>query len=79
MAIQPISNITAKSSNIPKLNPVTATGYGALVTGTASVIAASNKKIKWHKYLAYAAGAFAFLHTGLILGQRLAFKNQNKS
>lgn len=44
----------------------------ALALGTASVIAAANKKIKWHKYFAYAAGALAFIHTGIIEGLRLS-------
>lgn len=76
MPIAPINN--AVSNNLqnqnkfqkPKFNPVSITGYGALGFGTASVIAAANKKLKSHKYLGYIAGALAFLHTGIIEGMR---------
>lgn len=49
-----------------KYNYVKYTGYGALALGVASGVAAMNKKIKPHKYLAYAAGILAFVHTGII-------------
>ncbi len=70
MAIPPISNSNTTALRRNKLNPVSTTGYGSLLFGTASVIAASNKKMKAHKYLGYIAGALAFLHTGIILGLR---------
>lgn len=47
MPIQPVSNLNNNSKRKFNLNPVTYTGYGALALGTASVIAAANKKIKW--------------------------------
>lgn len=76
MPIQPINSIistnsqTQNKSQKPKFNPVSVSGYAALGFGTASVIAAANKKIKSHKYLGYIAGALAFLHTGIIEGMR---------
>lgn len=72
MPIQPVSNLNNNSKRKFNVNPVTYTGYGALALGTASVIAAANKKIKWHKYFAYAAGALAFIHTGIIEGLRFS-------
>ena len=73
MPIQPINAIQQPSQTRKfKLNPVSSTGYGALAAGTLSVIAASGKKNKTHKFLGYLAGALAFVHTGIILGARFA-------
>ena len=83
MTISAINNtnttINKTTNNIQKriLNPVSATGYGTLGFGMASVITAANKNIKWHKYTAYIAGALAFLHTGLIEGIH-TIKSQSK-
>ena len=73
MPVQPINAIQPPSQTRKfKLNPESSTGYGALAAGTVSVVAASSKKIKTHKYLGYLAGALAFIHTGIILGARFA-------
>ncbi len=74
MPVQPVGNKITTSSHKIKLNPVTATGYVALAAGTLSVIAASNKKMKTHKISGYIAGALAFIHTGIVLGGRMAAK-----
>lgn len=68
MPIQAINNANTNSFQRikSKVNSVSLTGYGALVLGTASAIAGNRKKIKMHKYLAYIAGALAFVHTGII-------------
>ncbi len=67
MPIVPISTANTQSTRKKQLlNPVAATGYGALFLGGASAIAAKNKKIKSHVYIAYAAGALAIAHTALI-------------
>lgn len=57
---------STKSRSNYKFNYVKYTGYGSLALGAASGIAAMNKKIKPHKYLAYAAGILAIVHTGII-------------
>lgn len=78
MAIQPITpavSQTTKPSKRPFITPVSATGYGALICGGASVVTAVNKKIKTHKYLAYLAGALAIAHTAIIEMHRF---NRNK-
>lgn len=78
MAIQPISptiSQTTLTKKRPAITPVSATGYGALVAGGASVVTAINKKIKTHKYLAYLAGALAIAHTAIIEMHRF---NKNK-
>ncbi len=74
MAIQPIIAQNSTAVKRKPLNPVLLTGYASLALGTASVVAAANKKIKAHKYLAYIAGALAFLHTGIVEGRKNAFK-----
>lgn len=67
MPITPITTSNIQSTKKHQLlNPVTVTGYGALFLGGSSVIAAKNKKIKNHVYLAYAAGALAIAHTAFI-------------
>lgn len=85
MPILPINNLVSNnlqaqkvSSKKTKFHSVSMTGYGALGFGTASVIAAANKKLKSHKYLGYIAGALAFLHTGIILGMRFNRKKEDK-
>jgi len=77
MTIQPILPTTTHPQNKKRqfLNPVSITGYGALITGGASVVTAVNKKIKTHKYLAYLAGALAIAHTAIIEIQKF---NRNK-
>lgn len=72
MPVQPINGTQTPQTRKFKRNPVSATGYGALAAGTLSVVAASGKKIKTHKFLGYIAGALAFIHTGIILGARFA-------
>lgn len=66
----PIPPINPANTSKPRkrlfLNPVSATGYGALILGGASAIAAKNKKIKNHIYIAYAAGALALIHTAIV-------------
>ena len=80
MPIQPlISTVLANSqTKKPKFNSVSITGYSALGFGMASVIAATNKKLKSHKYLGYIAGALAFLHTGIIEGMRFNSRQGEK-
>ena len=78
MAIPPISPLNTQNTltkKRPFITPVSATGYGALIAGGASVVTAVNKKIKTHKYLAYLAGALAIAHTAIIEIQRF---NRNK-
>lgn len=69
-AINNINTTTLTQSSQPKkhnpINPASVTGYGALGCAVGSVIAIKNKSFKWHKYLAYAAGAFALAHVGII-------------
>lgn len=74
MAIQPLSVQNSTAVKRKPLNPVSLTGYASLAFGTASVVAGANKKIKAHKYLAYIAGALAFLHTGIVEGRKISFK-----
>lgn len=74
MPIQPLNGTQPPQTRKFKLNPVSSTGYGTLAAGTLSVIAASSKKIKTHKFLGYLAGGLAFIHTGIILGSRFASK-----
>lgn len=59
-----------------KRNYVKITGYASLGFGLASGILALNKKIKAHKYLAYASGIFAIIHTGII--EYYNFKRKHK-
>ena len=73
MTIAPISSSLPTHSTKPAqtkkhsfLNPASLTGYGALGCALGSVVAIKNKSFKWHKYLAYAAGALAIAHVGLI-------------
>lgn len=78
MPIQPITVQPQEAVKRKFLNPVSITGYASLACGTASVVTAANKKIKAHKYLAYIAGALAFLHTGIVEGRKIAFKKGTK-
>lgn len=77
-AINASNPTNSTKSGKSRLNPVSITGYGSLGFGTASVVAAANKKLKSHKYLGYIAGALAFLHTGIIEGMRLSKKRAEK-
>lgn len=76
MSVQRVCINNAGTKPKIKMNPVSVTGYGALGLGTLSVVSAANKKVKSHKYFGYLAGALAFIHTGLILGGRMAHKNK---
>lgn len=77
MSVQAINSVNSKTNNSKsKFNYVKYTGYGSLGFGIASGVAASSlKKIKLHKYLAYAAGILALVHTVLIEMRRI---NKNK-
>ena len=75
MSVQRVGINNAGTKPKIKMNPVSVTGYGALGLGTLSVVSAANKKVKSHKYLGYLAGALAFIHTGIILGGRMACQN----
>lgn len=60
------------------------TGYAALVTGSVCGIAGFKKvkfpkKMKVHKYCAYLAGAFSFLHLAFIKGLDKVFYKKNKT
>ena len=70
MWVQAVSNVSlnSKTNNMQrKFNYVKYSGYGALGLGVASGMAAGSfKKVKLHKYLAYAAGILAVVHTALI-------------
>ncbi len=63
---------TAQSHQIAKphkkvwKNPLRDTGYAAVALGVASAAAAGNRKIKLHKYLAYASGVFTLVHIGIV-------------
>ncbi len=59
-------------------NSVKISGYASLVLGTASAVAGVKKKIKPHKYMAYLAGIFAVIHTGLVEGRRYVWKKCKK-
>ncbi len=50
-----------------------------LCYGVGSVIAIKNKSFKWHKYLAYASGALALAHIGLIEWFHNKKKNSNNN
>lgn len=80
MPIPPVSavNTSTQSRKQMKINPVTVTGYGALVFGTASAIEGYRKKIKPHKYFAWGAGILAFVHTGLVEYRRFNRKKIQK-
>lgn len=66
MPVQAINTAVPVNHKKRKFNPVTVTGYTAVAAGLGSGIAGSNKKIKLHKQLAYAAGIFTAVHIGLI-------------
>lgn len=70
----PIPPINPSNTSQPRkrsfFTPVSVTGYGALILGGASAIAARKKKIKNHVYIAYAAGALALIHTALVEWRR---------
>ena len=67
MSIQSVTTPSAiQQPAKKKFNTVKYTGYASLALGTASVVAASRKHFKAHKYLGYLAGAFALIHTGII-------------
>ena len=72
MGVKPIINIlpskqnTTTTQQIKKPNYVKLTGYGAAGAMGLSVLAASNKKIKLHKYLAVLSGVLTLLHIGII-------------
>lgn len=76
MSVQRVCINNAGTKRQIKMNSVSVTGYGALGLGTLSVVSAANKKVKSHKYFGYLAGALAFIHTGIILGGRMAHKNK---
>lgn len=59
---------TTKAAQPPKkrTNYVKVTGYTATALGVGSAIAAANKKIQLHKYLAYAAGILTAAHIGIV-------------
>lgn len=69
MQIQKINQVSFSSSETPqskKYSPVKITGYTSLGLGIASIAAASNKKIKFHRTLGWSAGILALVHTGLV-------------
>ena len=72
MTISAVSNvqpITVQPKPVPKhgyFNPANVTGYGTLGCAIGSIAAIKNKSFKWHKNLAYAAGALALIHAGII-------------
>ncbi len=68
MQIPPVT--TQKPSSQPQnkriwKHPLRDTGYASAALGIASGIAGSRKKIKMHKYLAYASGFFMLAHIGI--------------
>ena len=67
-AISSINSTQNMNTNVSrsKHSLVKYTGYAALSLGVASGIAATSKKFKSHKYLAYASGIFALIHTVLV-------------
>lgn len=65
MSIQPINASTSPTAK-PKVNYGKISGYTAAVLGVASGIAGTQKHIKAHKRLAYAAGICLALHIGII-------------
>lgn len=78
MAILAVNSFQSSNLQKPsKPNYVKITGYGALGLGAASAIAGLNKKIKPHKYLAYAAGILAGFHTVLVEWYHLQRKRNN--
>lgn len=85
MTISAISNAQpaqAQVKNTQKhsyFNPANITGYATLASGVGSVIAIKNKSFKWHKYLAYASGALALAHIGLIEWFHNKKKNSNNN
>lgn len=62
----PMTNSNSKPYGDNRVNYVKITGYGALGCGICCGLAGVNKKIKRHKYLAYASILLALVHTGLI-------------
>lgn len=80
MSVPSVSNVSlnSKTNNVQrKFNYVKYSGYAALGFGIASGVAASSfKKIKVHKYLAYAAGILAVVHTALIEMRRFNQKDK---
>ena len=65
MPIQPI-NTSNSTVTKHKINYAKISGYTSAVLGIASGIAGTNKKIKMHKHLAYAAGICLAWHIGVI-------------
>ena len=83
--------INSISTNIPTRNEnrrkahkklVSATGYAAIASGTACGITGLKSvkfqnKMKVHKYTAYLAAAFTFLHLGIAKGlDKLFYKDK---
>ena len=68
MPFAPVINIAALLTVKKNLliNPVRDTGYAAAVLGIGSAVAGTKKKIKPHKYLAYAAGIVTLAHIGIV-------------
>lgn len=67
MQISPVSTTNQSTNTKKKIwkHPLRDTGYASAVLGVASGIAGSQKKIKLHKYLAYAAGVLMLAHIGI--------------
>ncbi len=67
MQIPPVGTTNQTTTPNKKIwkHPLRDTGYASAALGIASGIAGSSKKIKLHKYLAYAAGALMLAHIGL--------------
>lgn len=68
MKVNQVSTLkfSANSQNNSKRNYVSITGYAAAACGVASGILGVNKKIKLHRYFAYAAGFLTALHIGIV-------------
>lgn len=75
MPIQAINNVNTKPK-VQKLNYVKISGYGSLGFGAASIIAATQRKMKTHKIFAYISAALALVHVGLIEYNHYKYKHK---
>ena len=64
--ITPINKNTYSNQIKKKPNYVKITGYAAVTSGIASVIAIKNKSPKLHKNFAYLSGFFTAAHIGIL-------------
>lgn len=79
-AVSNVQSIQTQNNNVKKhsyINPASATGYGATACAIGSVAAIKNKSFKWHKNLAYAAGALVLAHIGIIEWFHNKMKNKS--